>query len=321
MENSRIFRIFIKSLIILGFGLTGCESTPSIPDPETASGVYVHSGFEYYRWEDGLRLMIWHDGIDHLSCSSSTNGYYEIECFGMLIGNRTFAWHLETNDGNTAQFSIDDHLLDLDEGNLFIIQSSGKDTEVKQLKRDLSDVQADAGSVTEFGLSDPDILEFIQSSSEVRDHISDCISSTISQDGSNSPDGDKAQKTLISFFDLLHDGDYGSAAALYGGDYEVIRNHNPGIPPYDHAALFRNACTINGAQCLRVHKVNFLEQPSPAEFHFSVQFANEDGYLFWRGPCCGDDRPEMQRQDEYVYTVRLECTGSYLVMEMPVYLP
>ena len=110
MENSRIFGIFIKCLIILGFGLTGCVSTPSIPDPETASGVYVHSGFEYYRWEDGLRLMIWHDGIDHLSCSSSTNGYYEIECFGVSIGNRTFAWHLETNDGKTAQFSIDDHL-------------------------------------------------------------------------------------------------------------------------------------------------------------------------------------------------------------------
>ena len=125
----------------------------------------------------------------------------------------------------------------------------------------------------------------------------------------------------MAFFELLHAGEYGRASTYYGGEYEGMRDHNPGIAPDDYAALFQNACTVNGAQCLKVRRVTFLEQPSPAEFRFVVQFANEDGSLFWRGPCCGDDRPEMQRQDEFIYTVRIECTGRYLVMELPVYLP
>ena len=321
MKKSWGLGVFINCLVFLGFGLSGCVSTQPIPDPKTASGVYVQSGFEYYRWEEGLRLMIWHDGVNHLSCSSSTNGNYEIECLGISIGNHTFEWHLETNDGKTAQFTIDHHPFVLGESSLFIIKFSGEDTEVKQLKRDLSDVQADADSVTEFGLSDPDILEFIQTSSKFKDCISDCISSTVSQDGSKLPDSDAAQKALISFFAFLHNGDYGNAAALYGGDYGVMRDHNPNIDPNNHAALFRNACTINGAQCLEIKQAKLLEQPSPAEFQFAVQFVNNDGSLFKQGPCCGDENRNENQRDEFIYTVRLECTGRYLVMELPIYLP
>ena len=152
--------------------------------------------------------------------------------------------------------------------------------------------------------------------------IDNCISSsTVPVETPQESRIETAKEVLSTFFTLLHDGEYGRAAVYYGGEYEVMRDHNPGIAPDDYAALFQKACTVNGAQCLKVRRVTFLEQPSPAEFRFVVQFANEDGSLFWRGPCCGDDRPEMQRQDEFIYTVRIECTGRYLVMELPVYLP
>lgn len=322
MEKHRLLSIHVSLIVFVGANLSACSHTATLPEPQTASGVYVHSGFEYYRWEEGLRLMIWHDGINHVSCSTSTNNRrYEIECNAIAYTNNSFEWHLETNDGITAKFIIDDHLFDLSDGNLFIATSLGEDTEVRQVKRDLSEVQANAESVTEFGLSDPVVLEFIHASSEIRDCISDCISSTIPKDCTEAPDVESAQQALVSFFSYLHDAEFEQASALYGGEYDVMQDQNPTIDPDDHASLFRNACTVNGTQCLEVRQSTLLDRPSPTEFRFSVEFSNEDGSHFSRGPCCGDDNPNNVDQTEFIYTVQFECTGKYYVLEAPVYLP
>jgi hypothetical protein len=322
MQKQRLFSVHITLFAFFGFVFSACSPNAKLLDPETASGVYVHSGFEFYRWEEGMRLMIWHDGINHQSCSSSTNGQYEIECHGVSIGNHTFELRLETNDGKTAQFSINGNQFDLVDGGLFIVTSSGEDTSVRQLVRDLSEVQANAESVTEFGLSDPDIQEFIQTSTKIQICISECVSSsTTLTESSDRPDMEAAQQALISFFSYLHEGKYDLASTLYGGEYDVMRDNNPNIDPDDHPALFKNTCTINGFQCLEVRKSTLLDHPSPAEFRFNVEFSNEDGSLFSRGSCCGDDNPNNVEQTEFIYTVRFECTGKYHVLEMPVYVP
>ena len=321
MKKRSFLLINAALTMLLGLVTSACVSSPHAPNPATASGVYVHAGFEYYHWEGGLKLMIWHDGVNQLRCSSTTNGSYEIECIGLSMGSNTFEWRLETGDGITAEFSIDDHPYDLVEGSLFIIQSSGGESKVKQLQRDLSNVGVDAGSVSDYGLSDPDILAFIQTVAEINDCISNCLSSTNPQNGSLSLDVESAQHALMAFFSNLSEGDYESSVALYGGDYEVMRDHNPSIDPDDYAALFKNACTMNGAQCLEVRSARFLDQPSPAEFRFSVEFSQADGSLLAQGRCCGDDDPNHVDRTEFIYTVRYECAGRYTVLEMPVYLP
>ena len=126
---------------------------------------------------------------------------------------------------------------------------------------------------------------------------------------------------LISFFSLLHDGEYQRATTLYGGVYRGLQDLNPNVDPDDHASLFKNACTVNGAECLKVRQSKLLDQPSPAEFRFSVDFTNEDGSLFSREPCCGDDNPNHVAQTEFIYTVQSECTGKYHVIELPVFGP
>jgi hypothetical protein len=306
MNKVRFICSFALLIIFLVLILPACSQAKVVPDPETVSGVYVHAGYEYYYWEEGLRVMIWHDGIHHQSCSSITNGHYEIECLGETISKHTFTWRLGTEDGKTAHFTIDDHPFDLNAGNLFIIQSSSGHTEVKQIMRDLSAIQATAGRVTEFGLSDPIILEFTQLTLENDKFL---------------PEVESAQQTLISFFSYLHDGEYKQASALYGGMYHSLRDLNPRIDPDDHSALFKNVCTVNGAQCLEVLQATLLEQPSPSEFRFIVQFSNEDGSLYSRGPCCGEDSPNNIAQTEFIYTVRLACTGNYQVLELPVFGP
>ena len=111
------------------------------------------------------------------------------------------------------------------------------------------------------------------------------------------------------------------AADLYGGSYDVMQDHNPDFDPDDHAALLRNACTINGAQCLEIRGATLKGQPSPTEYQFGVEFSNDDGSLFTPGPCFGDKNSDRPHQKEFIYTVRLECTGKYLTLEMPIYLP
>ncbi len=65
-------------------------------------------------------------------------------------------------------------------------------------------------------------------------------------------DVEQAQQTLVAFFDSLNQGQYAEAVELYGGDYEVLTDNNPSLDPSDYVALWKNACTINGAQCLPV---------------------------------------------------------------------
>jgi len=132
---------------------------------------------------------------------------------------------------------------------------------------------------------------------------------------------EEARMTLARFFDLLNAGEYHAAADLYAGDYEVLRDNNPLVGPDDHAALLRNACEINGYQCLKLLRVVSEEQSSPAEFQFTVEFINPDGSTFVRGQCCGASETDMPSQSQFPYTVRTTCQSAYYVMDMPVYVP
>lgn len=130
-----------------------------------------------------------------------------------------------------------------------------------------------------------------------------------------------ALQTLTDFLDYLHAGSYQEAALLYGGTYEIMIDHNPNILPEDHAALFQNACTINGAQCLQVRSLVLEEKISNSKFVYRVEFQNADGSLFVFGPCCGDNDPNTESQSSFLFEVVKNNEGKFLVMDMVPYLP
>jgi len=132
---------------------------------------------------------------------------------------------------------------------------------------------------------------------------------------------EKARNALVSFFDLLSQQEYERAAALYGGDYQGLRDSNPLIDPLDHIALLTNGCELNGLQCLRVQRIVYEKVVSPAEYHFTVEFMNQDGSLFVRGPCCGGNATDFPPESQFAYTVIRNCAGEFLVLELPVYVP
>ncbi len=132
-------------------------------------------------------------------------------------------------------------------------------------------------------------------------------------------DIETARETLITFFSLLHDQRYGEALCYYSGSLDVLRDWNPAVAE-DKATLLKSACTLRGLQCLTIRAVLREEQVTPTEFRFLVQFTNEDGSLFTRGPCCGATETQMPTQSQFPFTVK-QVDDRFLVQEMPVYVP
>jgi hypothetical protein len=131
----------------------------------------------------------------------------------------------------------------------------------------------------------------------------------------------KARNTLITFFELLNEREYEKAAVLYGGDYQGLRDNNPIIDPQDHPALLKNGCEINGLQCLRAKRIVSEQAISSAEYHFTVEFVNQDDSLFVRDQCCGGNATDFPAESQFAYTVITNCEGNFLVLELPIFVP
>jgi len=129
------------------------------------------------------------------------------------------------------------------------------------------------------------------------------------------------RQALEAYFSALSAGRYADAAALYGGDYQVLVDNNPDLDSNDQEALFQNACQINGFVChLAIKDYVSESQSSEAEFVFTVEFQTPDGELFSVGPCCGADPTELPPVTQFEYHVQV-VNGKYLVMDLPVYQP
>jgi hypothetical protein len=137
---------------------------------------------------------------------------------------------------------------------------------------------------------------------------------------SPTPTAAEAQDTLARFFMLLNAKHYAEAAALYGGDYEVLRGWNPDVNSSDHVNLWERACEQNGLQCLLVRSSSLMELQGDTH-RFQVEFSNPDGSLFVLGPCCGADETEMPPVSLFEYRIARNAEGKFLVMDLPPYVP
>jgi len=132
---------------------------------------------------------------------------------------------------------------------------------------------------------------------------------------------EKARSALVRFFEHLNHQEYEKAAMLYGGEYQGLREWNPLIEPQDHAALLKNGCEINGLQCLQLKRIVTEKEVSLAEYHFRVEFVNENGSLFVLGPCCGGNATDMPPRSQFDFRVIRNCEGKFLILELPVGVP
>lgn len=134
-------------------------------------------------------------------------------------------------------------------------------------------------------------------------------------------DEELAQHALMEFLENLHDGNYEEAARFYGGPYDTLIDQNPGLDPNDHAALLRNACTINGMQCLQGNIIGLDDKVSGTSYIFIVELHQDDGILFELGPCCGGDQANSPSQSVFLFTVTNDDQNEFAVMDLPPYAP
>lgn len=132
-------------------------------------------------------------------------------------------------------------------------------------------------------------------------------------------DLDRARNLLIKYFKLLHDGYYDEAVKLYADSYDTLAQWNPDVPGNHYGQLLASACESQ-LRCLEVRRVARGAAVSSTQFDFAVEFSNEDGTLFKRGPCCGSSEAQMPTKTLFAYTV--EKRGDEMrVHGLPVYVP
>jgi len=155
-------------VVLVGLAVASCSLATTPPGPDMAAGVYIGAGYEFFKWQEGLAVMLWHDAVASSGCDSSgstDDPTHTVQCRATSQIGRSFNWQLKTTDGISAEFSINDQTYDLTQGALFIVQTAGEGINIQQLKRDLSGVSTESDSITGYGLRDPQVAEFIQATS------------------------------------------------------------------------------------------------------------------------------------------------------------
>jgi hypothetical protein len=118
----------------------------------------VDQGTVYYL---GTVFVVWSDAAGGGGGNSSGN-VQGVACQGSLLARDRprVEFHCETKDGKTGQAKINGIAYELADGNLFLVLTQGEQSQVKQLKRDVSNLKFEREALETFGRTDPQILEF-----------------------------------------------------------------------------------------------------------------------------------------------------------------
>jgi hypothetical protein len=161
-------KVFVLLATLLMTMVSGCRTRTTPPGADIVAGVFEQAGFEFLRWEEGLAIMIWHDFLGDSGAFSesqgsafSTDPVYKLEGYAASGEGHRFEWAVQTQDGQTAQFWLDERLYDLADGALFIVTLKEGRVDVTQLDRELSGVQPNYDSCLAFAQGDPDVARFI----------------------------------------------------------------------------------------------------------------------------------------------------------------
>ena len=151
-------------VILLMATFIGCSKSTA-PGADIAGGLFEKASCTLMKWKEGLTLMIWHEAttsVNNHGSSSTESSVYTLEGYAELEDGNRIEWDLETSDGKTAKFAINNINYDLSEGSLFIISTINEEPTITQLNHDLSGVQTNRDSWIAFGKSDPDVANFIE---------------------------------------------------------------------------------------------------------------------------------------------------------------
>lgn len=143
-------------------------------------------------------------------------------------------------------------------------------------------------------------------------------------------DINKAEDTLINFFNYLHDGKYDKAVSLFEPWEEGIGMHKSS---WEGILSFSPQNKRNGEgkaiglrkiyQSVGVPikvKILGVEKVADGNYKLRVNFIKDDGEIYIYGPCCGATEKKMPSQSEFDYFVQ-RVNGVYKVRTPPLFRP
>ena len=125
-----------------------------------------------------------------------------------------------------------------------------------------------------------------------------------------------AKEALNTYFSLLNEKKYSQAVNYHGSGYDYLNTDLSNNP----VEWLKVGCEHSGLQCLKIKTILQEKVISQTEFFFLVQFINNDGTLFKRGPCCGATEETMPTKTDFEFTVKKQGE-NYLIVTQPVYVP
>ncbi len=154
--NARVCLAIAVGIGLL-FALGGCRTrrpgasghswtSGSVPELKSAASKHTSPDFEFFRWWDGLTILIVEDVRGFSFARGSGDNYHWEYAVDNDHGLR-FECQVDTTDGKTATFRIDDKEYDLSEGTLFVIKAKDDKVEVHQLNRDLAALPFDSAAI------------------------------------------------------------------------------------------------------------------------------------------------------------------------------
>jgi hypothetical protein len=144
---------------------------------------------------------------------------------------------------------------------------------------------------------------------------------------------------MEEFFQNLNEKQYDRAIPSYDGLYNQFRDWNPTVSYYDLGTLWKNACEMNGLNCLRVKDIVKKEIVTPEEvfrdevtdgwsekqykydlvYKYTITYQNQDGSTFQIGPCCGEE-DNGERTKEFNVLVGKK-DNNFFILTPPPYTP
>ena len=154
--------------ILLGLSACAGQTTPpganiifgSLMAPEGFAGSYTR-----LQWEEGLSISIVDDsqGAHDSSGSGSTEDpVWRGQGTISSENGQDITWRVETTDGKTAQFFINEQPYDLTRGTLFLIRTNSGSPQITQHESRAQGTCSDDESCQQILKQDPAVLQFMQ---------------------------------------------------------------------------------------------------------------------------------------------------------------
>ena len=144
----------------------GCKPSATPLGPNSTFGEVGQTSYLLLRWRDGTSVMMWFDAQSLTAHGSSSSGDTTHRQTGSVTSpdGRLVEWVVETSNNTSITLKVDSTQYDLAQGTLFLMKTRSGQTQIQQLVRDLTNIEATREGCLALAETDPDVSEFVRAS-------------------------------------------------------------------------------------------------------------------------------------------------------------